>query len=120
MVITSLLFLIVEHNVADLRAAYNRGADIVGYDWAERACAEYGETTISPEIYNHLNAFFDMTKYAYMDSQDDISYYLMDDIGSFAEIWLEIAKQSEPALEWNIINPANRAIPIGGYGLFWS
>lgn len=105
----------------ELREAYERGRDQVGFDLTSDVANDYEDRKLSNVRMKALVAKgYDersVERDEYNNESDDYAgdYVLSHD--SFVDVWLFIAKLGNPDLTYETLNSAS--INVGGYGLFY-
>ena len=97
----------------EIKAAYKAGTKILGFDFINEVCADYGCHHRLPQ-----ENFETLVKHGMRrdnwDMYDENTISMWTD--SFSEIYLFIVKLGNPEFEYKTVKAAT--IDIGGYGLF--
>jgi hypothetical protein len=101
----------------EIKLAYKKGTELVGFDFTAQVCSDFGDNKISIEYYNKLVELGLPNESYHNDSdeieeEDSISLWL----DNFTEIYLFIVKLGNPDFDYEFLQ--NSDIDIGGYGLF--
>lgn len=98
----------------DVREAYKKGCEIVGFDLTETVCKEYEDSHLDEDKAIALqNAGFDLTDLQdFDDDLEDINLIAED----FLTLYLNICQIGDPSFQYEYASM--RQLKIGGYGLF--
>lgn len=117
---------LIESNkpIQEVRAAYNKGCKIAGFDLTESACINYLDNTIPPDIlkklYGVLPDFVKTWLFCADTFNADLHLSVPYDIECaefFADIWIQIAQLGDGDLHLEYHHEVE-SINIGGYGVF--
>lgn len=118
---------VVECNLTrtELFTAHNAGCEKLGIAF-DNVCADYEDNFISKDVWDKLEAA-GLTFEDLPDQASD-SYYARSKftstgqfpiwINDYAYIYMFIARQGNPELDYHVITDDKTTIQIGGYGLF--
>lgn len=118
--------ILITHPILEVQKAYDKATEILGWDYLETVCTDYGDHYLYYKYYNDINnkLNIDISKcLPYSDSLEDLEKdghcYLETD--SFVEIYFEIISSQLKDFEWSfrdleeeLFEPLDGA----GYGLF--
>lgn len=105
---------------AALRAAYNRGTQVVGVDLTGNVCQEYEDPWMPQAVFDRLVTAGYRPPWADDPEANGIDPEpegICMEPEWFAELWLFIASKGDPDLSARIVT-GETSINIGGYGLF--
>jgi hypothetical protein len=91
-----------------IEKAYQAGTKILGFDFSETVCEDYGDTSLPISVLEKL------VEHGFDKSTLECEDSLWRD--SFRDIYLFIVKLGEPNFEFSFI--LLDSLKIGGYGLF--
>ena len=104
----------IESNLShdDMCKAYEKGCEILGFDFSEQVCKAYEESHIEEDKLKSLQQH-DIGKEIEYD--DYMGKYVLDP-DLYAQIYLAIVKLGKKEFYYEIV--PNSKLCIGGYGLF--
>lgn len=104
---------------ADLSAAYNKGTELLGFDFCKTCCEKYHDSYVSHEKIKKLVELGLPDWTLAEDGDPELTYGYQLDASSFADIYLFICKLGNPSLELTVTSDDVPEIHVGGYGLFY-
>jgi len=101
--------------IADLNKAYQKGSNIIGFDFKDTVAREYEDNDLPYEEAKILQDFdFDLTVLdSYNEDLDDITLMWEE----YLDLYLQICQLGDPDFLYEYTRISE--IDIGGYGLFW-
>jgi len=111
----------VIHNLASsdsLEDAFVRGSELLEIDMEQIACDYEAPYIYRGQIDKLLKAGFDSDTESFTMPEELDAYGYVEGPEGFINIWLFIAKQGNPDLEYEILPTYKDVINVGGYGLF--